>query len=367
MRIVTKHSGPCVAVATHPEHKFVYSGGADGMIHVLSNEGEVVFTKPRQKGGAAGLAMAMNGGRLVYLQDQLRTLAWRDVRTDPAAFPVGGSRKLPRDLQGAHLSTTAADSLFAVGCDQGLLWVGQWGRGRGRTHRIVQEVRHQMPAGSMITCVQYVSTYGTLLAVGVHQLNTGASWNGHLSLYEGVPDRCSPTRLTPLFDVDVGHGPRCVARTTNKIVYAGLHNGHLMRLDLRGYVPGGPRPDPAVISIPQSPRVSAVAASSCGRFVAVGADYGDYGGVLLYDAELKPLAMFDTSSEPHALAFHEPWLPDDPPAPSLFSGHEGGQVVKWYIDRQLTWMRLVAETRKPKPLVGAFEEEETAHQRAIDL
>lgn len=368
MRIVTKHSGACVAVATYPEHKFVYTAGADGSIHVLSDGGEVVFSKPRQKAGAADLTMALGAGRLVYLENEFKTIGWRDVKIDPPSFPAGGQRTLPAGYHGLHLTTVASDHLAAVACSRGLIWLIQWGRGHRRTARIVREGRHELPDGQVLTCLQYVDPSGLFLAAGVHRGTTGASWNGMLRVYHGVLEHTFTDRLESSLEVDAGYAPVCIARTEGRVVYAGLEGGRVMRLDLREWVPGGPAPAPDVVRIPQTPKVTAVAVSACGRFVAVGADYEEYGGVLLYDADLKPLAMFDTTSEPYSLAFHQPWMPDQAPTPTLFSGHAGGQVIKWYLDRQLTWMNLVDERpTNREPRIASSDAEEFTHQRAIDL
>lgn len=368
MRIVTKHAGSCVAVATHPEHKFVYTAGADGSVHVLSNDGEVVFSTLREKGGVAAMCLGMDGYRLAFMERAADRVRWRDVQPGAARFPSGRTAALPTGLGGIHLTAVGGDHLFAVGCNYGRLYVGQWGRGQGRTQRVPKAALHKLPEGHTVSCCQYVDPAGLRLAVGVVPPNRRAFWSGYLSVYNGVPETAADTRLHALMDVDVGFAPVCVARTEGRVVYAGLAEGRLMRLDLRGYDPPGPAPVPDVVKIPQAPKVTAIAASACGRFVAVGADYDAYGGVLLYDADLRPLAMFDTTSEPTALAFHQPWLPDDAPVPALFSGHPGGQVMKWYIDRQLTWMRLVDERPAARePLVGAVADDGPAHARAIDL
>lgn len=371
MRIVTKHAGACVAIATHPEHKYVYSSGAEGAVHVLCDSGEQVLSKLRQGDGSDFLAMAMSGTRLVGLTDKFTTLIWRDVKTEGATrFPPGGRRTVPDKRQALCMTTVASDHLVAVACSGGLLWVCQWGRGAKRTQKIVREARYQMPGSPIVTAIQYVNATGTMLAVGRliggRAADRRSALPSLLSIYDGVPTSSTETHLICRFDVDLDSPAGCIAQTEKRVVYAGLENGTLLKLDLREYTGVGRPPARQFVSIPQSPLVTAIAVSPCGRFVAVGADFGDYGGVLLYDADLKPLAMFDTSSEPYALAFHQPWMPDDPPPPTLFSGHFGGQVIKWHISRQLTWMSLVAAP--PRPTTPAYDPTaEVGHSRAIDL
>lgn len=173
----------------------------------------------------------------------------------------------------------------------------------------------------------------------------------------------------------IGSDVRCLTSSpTNDVVFGGTEDSRIFRLNLLSEALDEPR----YWRIPDAPAIECVAVSPCGRYLAVGVEYDAYGAILVYSGqEVRPVLMLDCGRSPSHLAwrydrFEEaPDARDPDEALTLFSGHGNGNVVKWYIARQLRWQGLLEERVRPPAQASKVERvadptEETL-ERAIDI
>ena len=372
MRLVTKVASGCVSLTTAPGHAFVYAADGTGTIHVLGSQGETVHTKVKNPDGAYNLALMKGNTRLMYTGFHQRHVEWREVKQS-GRFPAGGMHAFPADESTVICTGVSPDGrVVAAGHAAGKIGLYRFGDHGRSLNRLQYRCHVEIPGRPRVNCLGMSGATRTFLT---------AAWENRACVMMLQGD--SPPAV--IGDVTPGLKFREIARHARDAAYAILDDSRLLRVAINegegdgeaAWFPTLGAPD--LVRVPGGPSLVSIAVSPCGGFVAVGADYNqEYGAVLLYDAtDLRPLAMFDTSSEPTALEFaefvtteilHDPYAPVDHTELALFSGHDNGQVIKWYISRQLQWLSRIAERpsgRRAEPTDPGYTG--GAPERALDI
>lgn len=340
------------------------SSGDDGTIYVYGERGHTVVSRLRNTHGCHHLGLCDGGERLVYVTRD-GWLEHRGVSTG-TKYPIKGATH-PRANYGERAAEYRYEQVFSNFHDKkfALLRLYDW-----KQSTLTQPQGPERIKPSSLNLFRFRNSrrrtnepiqYGNTVYLSAEKLVAGcwtenffaAAYGSTIATHDGH-DRYSTNNESPdagwFAKHSVGADVRCMAPGGGDTVWGGTEDGRIFRLNLQTEALA-----PAEFyRIPETPVIDCVAASPCGRYLAVGVDYDAYGAILVYSGrEVRPVLMIDCGRVPSHLAwryerFQEAPDADDPDeALTLFSGHGNGNVCKWYVARQLRWQGLMEERQRP--------------------
>jgi WD40 repeat protein len=387
MQIVAKHSGAVSSLAVTRATGRLISSGDDGVINVYGPRGMSIMSRLRNAHGCEHLGLCDGGEKLVYVTRD----GWIEYRgsSTGSKYPIKGAQ-YPRGEYGSKPEYKYLQMF-----------------GDFRTERFAVVLQYDWRQSSLTqpqgperikpSCVELyrfgrrrrrntLNRFGNIVNLTAEKLTCACwtesffagAWGHTVGIHDGR-ERFSVGYDAPdggwFGKFHLGSDVRCMTSAVNNdIVYGGTEDSRIFRLNLMSEALDEPR----YWRIPDGPVIECVAISPCGRYLAVGVEYDAYGAILVYSGqEMRPVLMLDSGRSPTHLAwrydrFEEaPDARDPDEALTLFSGHTNGNVVKWYVARQLRWQGLLEERVRPPASTGRVERvadptEETL-ERAIDV